>query len=539
MSQWLKYLSGIVLTVLFSLTGLGQSVDTIYMDGDFLLKQNGWTTGRNASGLQYFPVNRFTMADVSLQKARGGFRNYYESDNSLSAGAQTQAWSRLNSKVVVSGGLSYNNFRGKNMTGSVLIDPYKNILGMDEYSNSNAGTKQLETYDANGAVSAAITSRFNIGGSVDFNAANYSKRKDLRHSNFLTNIDAGLGLGYRAGDMVELGVAYHYIRRIESLKFESFGNQDVQYMGFADFGLFVGRAELFGGNGSVGNGFIDYQKRPIVNQVHEVSAQLGLRFSPDTHWFNEFSYGKQKGYYGKKGSTQIMFTENAADQYRFTSTLSTGNNNNRYVASMNGAYETAENSANVYAEVTDAGNRSTIVYYGRNKITDRNITTAGLELTAFLNVQDNLPQWRVQVQGTHNRREQIVNSYPFFRKQDLKFNQLQLGIANNTAIKNGVFCFSLDMSYGRGSGNAATDDYYVTPDAGQAVPQTADIYLYQEFEYLTSPRYSLAPGIQFTVTHMQKMKPYAKLSDSYTAASDVKYIRNHFNVLNFSIGCYF
>ncbi|HEX7754390.1 MAG TPA: hypothetical protein VF421_03555, partial [Niabella sp.] len=235
----------------------------------------------------------------------------------------------------------------------------------------------------------------------------------------------------------------------------------------------------------------------------------------------------------------IMFTENAADQYRFTSTLSTGNNNNRYVASMNGAYETAENSANVYAEVTDAGNRSTIVYYGRNKITDRNITTAGLELTAFLNVQDNLPRWRVQVHATHNRREQIVNSYPFFRKQDLKFNQLQLGIANNTAIKNGVFCFSLDMSYGRGSGNAATDGYYVTPDAGQAAPQTADIYLYQEFEYLTSPRYSLAPGIQFTVTHMQKMKPYAKLSDSYTAASDVKYIRNHFNVLNFSIGCYF
>ena len=83
MSQWLKYLSGIVLTVLFSLTGLGQNVDTIYMDGDFLLKQNGWTTGRNASGLQYFPVNRFTMADVSLQKARGGFRNYYESDNSF------------------------------------------------------------------------------------------------------------------------------------------------------------------------------------------------------------------------------------------------------------------------------------------------------------------------------------------------------------------------------------------------------------------------------------------------------------------------
>jgi len=539
MSQWLKYLSGIFLTMLSGLTGLGQNVDTIYMDGDFLLKQNGWTTGRNATGLQYFPVNRFAMAEASLQKARGGFRNYYESDNSLSAGAQTQAWSRLNSKVVVSGGLSYNNFRGNNMTGSVLIDPYKNILGMDEYSNSNAGTKQLETYEANGALSAAITPRFSIGGSVYFNAANYAKRKDLRHSNFLTNIDAGLGLGYQAGRVVELGAAYHYIRRIESLKFESFGNQDVQYMGFADFGLFMGRAELFAGNGSVGNGFIDYQKRPIVNEVDEVSAQIGIRFGPDTHWFNEFSYGKQKGYYGKKGSTQITFTENAADQYRITSTLSSAHNHNRYVARLYGVYETAENSANVYEEVSDAGNRRTIVYYGKNKITDRNITRAGLDLTAFLNVQDQLPRWKLQLQGSHNRREQIVNIYPFFRKQDLEFSQLQLGVANNTAVRNGVFCFSLDMSYGRGSGNAATDGYYVAPDADQAAPQTADTYLNQEFEYLTCPRYALAPGIQFTVTHLPKMKPYAKLSDRYTAASGVQYIGKHFNVLNFSIGCYF
>lgn len=539
MSQWLKYLSGILLTMQSGLAGFGQNVDTIYMDGDLLLKQNGWTTGRNATGLQYFPVNRFTTADVSLQKGRGGFRNYYESDNSLSAGAQTQAWSRLSSKVLVSGGLSYNNFRGENMTGSVLIDPYKNILGMDEYSNANAGTKQLETYEARGAVSAAISSRFNIGGSVNFDAANYAKRKDLRHSNFLTNIDAGLGLGYRAGAVVELGAAYHYIRRIESLKFESFGNKDVQYMGFADFGLFMGRAELFAGNGSVGNGFIDYQKRPIVNEVDEVSAQIGIRFGPDTHWFNEFSYGKQQGYYGKKGSTQITFTENAADQYRFTSTLSTGNSRNRYVASLSGGYENAGNSANVYADVTDAGNRSSIVYYGKNKITDRNRTHAGLELTAFLNVRDHLPQWKLRLQANHQRREQIVNSYPFFRKQDLKFDQLQLGIANNTIIKNGVLCFSLDIGYGRGSGNVATDGYYVTPDADQPAPQTADSYLHQEFEYLTCPRFSLAPGIQFTVTNIQKMKPYVRLSDSYTAASEVTYIGKHFNVLNFSIGCYF
>lgn len=518
---------------------LAQYTDSLYVDVDAMLKQNGWLTSRNTVGLQNLPVKYIATADMFFEKNEGGFRNYYQSNNSRSFGAKTESWKRLNDKVILKGGLRYNNFSGNNMTGSVWIDPYKYMLGLVEYSDANAGNKQLEQYLIDGALSVNLSSKFSIGGSVNVEAANYAKRKDLRHSNFLTHIDASLGLGQRIGNSAMLGGSYHYIRRIESIRFETFGNKDVQYMGMADFGLFMGQASNFRGNGSVDDGYISYTKRPIVNQTHEAAIQLGIELSPASQLFTEVSYGRSNGYFGKKGNTQITYTQNNAHRYQYTLAFNTKKENNHYLVQFKGGYETASNQENVFREVVDEGNRRTIAYYGQNDIADKNLTHTQLLIAAFLNEGNNIYKWKLELGGAYNRRDQIVNLYPFFRRQDLQSNNVYFTVVHNHQLPQSLITYSLNVEYGAGSGTALKEGFYMEPESDQPVPQTMNTYLYQEFEYFTKPRFAITPSIQYTFMNVKTLYPYLKILDSYTSASKVQYLKKSFNSFSVALGCFF
>ena len=63
------------------------------------------------------------------------------------------------------------------------------------------GKKNRQTYSFTGAISADISTHWRIGAGIDFTSANYSKRKDLRHSNYFLDLNFSPGFVWHDGDI--------------------------------------------------------------------------------------------------------------------------------------------------------------------------------------------------------------------------------------------------------------------------------------------------------------------------------------------------
>ena len=93
--------------------------------------------------------------------------------------------------------MRYDNFSGRNMTGSAFIQTQRLPFDIIEDSLNNAGTKHRDTYNLMGALSWEIYKGIALGAKVDFTAANVAKYKDLRHKTKLMDLASLLASMYR------------------------------------------------------------------------------------------------------------------------------------------------------------------------------------------------------------------------------------------------------------------------------------------------------------------------------------------------------
>lgn len=534
-----------IITFLLALSGgvlcfaraVAQQTDSAWRDMDYIRNGNAWLRSGNVLGLQYLSVNKISDAKAYFYKSDGEFINYYQSDNSYSAGASTESFYRLSPKVVFQGKVLYENFKGQNMGGSAFIDPYAAPLDIDEYADSTKGTKKLERYNLLGAVSAKISSRWALGGKINYEAANYAKTKDLRHINKLLNMDVQAALGYSVHKALEIGVSYDYVRRIESVVFNMFGNTDRQYLSLINYGSFFGSKELFDGSG-ISPGYT-LQSNPMVNNTHRISLQVDIHLNQRTEWFNDFSYGMRSGYFGQKESGSIVFTEHHAKQYAYNGALFLRRGSTLHNFGIKAGYENLQNMLNIYRAETDTGGTTTIVYYGQNQVLQQKITNAEMSYTGYFGVQDNNPRWTLKAGGNYYRREQTTTLYPFYRWQLL--NSYAFGISGNRNFvrdKN-MYSIALGLDYDSGGGTAKDDGTYITPSSSQTTPATKDNYLYEEYEYFTKPHIKSLLGLKYSRIINTQVMGFVQLGFAYTKAFDVIYTGSNFRSVNFTVGCTF
>ncbi|WEK35589.1 MAG: hypothetical protein P0Y53_24150 [Candidatus Pseudobacter hemicellulosilyticus] len=509
-----------------------QQADSVVQDIDFLRHANAWMSSNTLTGLSHLPVPKFSTALLGFRKDNGPFRNYFQSDNSYTVSAVTESYYRLRPGIVVQGKLQYDNFNGRNMGGSALIDPYKHPLDVDEWVDSTAGNKKMEYYNLVGAISAAVSSRLTLGAKLDYTAANYAKRRDLRHVNNLTDINARVGAAYRLGENWELGVEYGYTRRIESLRFQIVGNTDRQYLSLINYGVFFGMSERFADNAITG------ETRPFVNNTHSGALTLGGTLAPGVVLVNRASYGQRKGYMGKKGSTTIVFTEHEATEYTYEGDLSIRRGDLLHQFSLRAGYEQLSNNENVYRAETTPGQRTTIVYYGQNEVMSQDISNLSVQYTAYGRLVNHNPGWILQAGGQYTSRQQTGIRYPYFRKQDLNYFRVQVAGTKNFWVDEHQLSISLGLAYGAGSGTAKNDGVYIPPSS-QNMPASRDSYLYREFEYFTSPRVQVEPGVRYATSIQQNITGFIKLSTMLTRAFDTEYTGNHYNSFLVTVGCNF
>lgn len=517
----------------FAKNVFAQQADTALYDLNYIKNSNVWVGSKNAAGLQFIPVKKVSIATLGFQKSDGRFRNYSQSDNSYQWEANTESFYRLNKNVTLYGLVSYDNFKGKNMQGTALVDPAKHPLSFEDNADTTFGDKKLEQYRLAGGVSAQLTQKFVLGGKVNYQASDYVKLKDLRYQNRLFNLDASLGGLYKMSNRLELGINYNYNKRVESLKFEIHGNTDRQYLVFINYGNFYGSTELFGEDGYTDD------RRPFVNNTHELSLQANIKVSPEVDFLNEFLLNARKGYFGKKGTTAIMFTEHDANKYGYAGTLQLRKNKNLHQFKLNGTYESLTNHLNIYRRETTTGGVSTIVYYGQNEVFLQDITNASLGYWGYLGLANNIAKWIVNLGIDYTDRNQKTTIYPFYRKQDLSFWKINSIVTKNFIRSDHIWCISLGAGYGSGNGVKYEDGLYQTPSADQRAPSSRDTYLNQEYEFLTKPRVTIEPSIQYSKLINNSTAAYIKLGTQYTRAFDVSYLRNSYNHASISLGCFF
>ncbi len=502
---------------------------------EFIKQSDAWLTSENASGLHVLPVKNSSIAEGLFEKKNGDFINYYQSNDSYQWGLQTESFYKINPRVVFYGKVNYTNVTGKNMGGSVFIDPYYNPFDIVEYTDDTRGTKNRESYHLIGAVSATIAKGLNIGGKIDYQTGNYAKHKDARHTNKYLDLTLSLGLSYRLAPCLEAGVNYLYRRSIESVSFKIYGTQDKQYQYLIDYGAFLGRLETLSQTGYTNTN----ETKPMFNKFNGGALQLDFTLGKSWSLYNETSCKARSGYYGEPGTNSITYTRHHSTIFENKTILSFRKKRQLHLLKASISSEKLENDENVYREENTEGGRKSIVYYDALKTLDRSVLLANAEYTGNLGVADYNPTWVLKTGGNFHQCTQTASKYPYYRKQDVWSMDAYLNAKRNLVRGKNMYSFALGALYGKGGGTPKTDGLYATPSEGQASPKTIDRYLYREYEYLTAERVGANAGVQY-FRSFKSLQGYVKLQYEYTKAFNVDYLSgSNFNRWKLTIGCTF
>lgn len=512
-----------------------QPTEQNFYDFDLIKRSNGWLTSNNASHLNLLPVSKTSVVQAAFTKDNGEFKNYHQSNNSYNAGAHTESFSRIGKRVAVYGKLLYDNFRGENMGGSVLIDPYFSSFNIVEMTDTTSGRKSQERYNLVGGIGVELTSKLHLGAKIDYSAVNYAKAKDLRHTNFMLDMTVSAGLSYKLSDAFTVGANYLYHRNVESLYFKIYGTTDKMYHSLIDFGAFYGQREQSGEKGYAQL----TDRKPLVSVLNGASLQLDFAFTPDIRFFNEFSYRNRSGYYGAKARNSITYLEDSGMELDYSGHFSINKKSQIHIVKLAASYKLLANNENIFQEKYQSG-KTTIEYFGQNKVLDRMTLTGNLEYSANLGVNSYRPTWTITAGADAFYRDITASIYPFYRKQDILSWNGYLRGGYNIINEKGIIGFRLGAGYGSGAGSMANDGTYAPPSANAKTPKTAEYALQREFEYLTANRINANLGLRYSRFFNKGITGYIDLTYNFINALGITYLKgNMHHSLNLSVGMTF
>ena len=156
---------------------------------DIVERRNSWNAGANVTGIMMENTNA-SYAELYGSNNQGDFRNSYEASKTWSAGATAKSITHLKDYSLI-GSFSFDHTSGKDMSGSMFIHPGFYPVDILEFT---PGRKDLQTYSFMGGIATNLNPNWRLGGKIDFASANYSKRKDVRHTNYRLDLQVAPGI---------------------------------------------------------------------------------------------------------------------------------------------------------------------------------------------------------------------------------------------------------------------------------------------------------------------------------------------------------
>ena len=276
---------------------------------DRIERRNFWNAGRNINGLRTDSVS-ISFAQLQGGYESGGLRDSYMAPEGWSAGAEARTIMHLQ-KLSMKGAFSFVNFSGKDMCGSMSGRPGYYPVDILEFT---PGGKTRQTYSFEGGITADLSGRWRLGGEIMFTSENYTKRKDLRHTNYLLDMTVAPSVMYHNGDFAA-GLSYIFRKSSETVTAEVLGISSGSYYAFLDKGLMRGVYDIWDSQGThlseTGvSGF------PAKELSHGAALQLQWR-----SLYAELEYLRSEGSMGEKQNIWFRFP---ADRFAVRAGWSSG-----------------------------------------------------------------------------------------------------------------------------------------------------------------------------------------------------------------------
>lgn len=461
---------------------------------DNALKHNLWMDSSNPAGLRQDTVS-VSFAELYGRMEGGDFKHTYEASSAWSAGARAASVKSLE-RFSLKGGFSFDQTSGQDMCGSMLIHPSYYPLDVLEFT---PGRKTLQTYAFDGSIGVDLSPRWRIGGGIDFQSANYAKRKDLRHTNYRLDMTVSSGLQYHDG-LLAIGLSYIYSKDSESAEAEQIGTGESSYYAFLDKGLMYGKYEVWTGSG-VHLDEDGVKGFPLKQHFHGAAVQLQYG---DT--FYEFGYLHGNGTAGEKQSIWYRFP---TDKFYFIASERWHGAGMDVYYRAGGSWENLRNYETVLDKVTEKGVTIT-QEYGANQILARSAKSGFVESEFIGRKLEMLFHW--DCTETRSRASQL---YPFETLQTVR--EWNFFIESTLHSGSWDFRFLPTLSGGRFSEEDSARE-------GGSTVMTSPVrlvdYYNAEMEYRTCTRLSAELAARRNLPHGL----YAEISGSILHGFGLEYI---------------
>lgn len=461
---------------------------------DIIERRNSWNAGENVTGIRMDSISS-SYAELYGKNNHGDFYHSYEAEKSWNAGAIAKSITHLKG-YSLTGSFSFNHTSGKDMSGSMFIQPGFYPVNILEFT---PGRKNLQRYAFMGGIASDIAPNWRLGGKIDFAASNYSKRKDLRHTNYRLDLKVAPSVMYHSGDLA-IGFSYMFSKNSESVKAEVIGTTENSYNAFLDKGLMYGAYEAWDGSGihlseSGINGF------PIKELSNGGALQLQWK-----RFYGDIEYTYSSGSAGERDAIWFKFPT-----HRIASHLSYHfkQGKKEHFLRLNLQWSHLVNNENVINKETVNGITTTYIN-GSNRIFERDAFSVHPEYE-FIS-----PRTEVRL-GTHisTFKRLTTQMYPYVASEKMLCTQTYV----SSVFHIGKFDLKAAASFA--IGNSTEKSRVITTDTEPGDPpyRLTDYYNLQN-EYATAPQATLRLGLRYHFNH----GIYAEVQGSYTRGFNLHYI---------------
>lgn len=430
------------------------------------------------------------QAELFGRKDNGGIIPISGSPDSFEAGASANAYHRLSEKIVFFGLLGWDYFRGKNMGGAILMDPYFNPVNFLERDEDTRGTKYRETYNLEGGIAYRFSPAWAAGLSVKYQAADQTKLKDPRFSNTWMDLDINAGASFRAGERLVLGASLRYRSTLENVRGGIYGTTDKQYFIATDKGGFLGLvSELAGDYGIISTS----SATPMVNYFYGGALQAVL----DGKFKNELFFHVRNGYYGSEGSSSPRYFDYNGLETGYKGSLKAGSHH----MALDICFANISNTENKFQYITPAGKNTIVQYTGKDVVLRRSVFKTSFEYS-----------WKNAVGILLGSRyiDQSASLFPLGRKTQV--TTLSADIWGRKTLWKRLTIELHALAVG-GFGNAAEDS--ASASATSTTIRSFDSYMNRQFEYDTALRAGGRLSATCQLPAIGKTSPYVRISEQY------------------------
>ena len=470
-----------------------QEKSCIAFDFDLAIDSTAWRYSDNASQLYRMPVDVTGRAYLGADQGWGNTLQYNQAEKIRDYFLSSEAYFRLSPVAMLYGRASFSSGTESNVVGSAFLNSEDMPFDITYLDDTNIGDRKIERYNIMGAVGYKVTKGLAVGALMDYTAINGARTKDLRHTNKVLSLDVSGGLSYVFSKFFTLGAHYKYRRYIESVSFNVYGVSEQPYFTLINYGAFCGVQELFDTSGYARKS----SNTPFAENTHHVGLQLDWRLGT-FRIYNELVWSDLSGYYGKKGTANVQFTEHSGNQFEERLNLSFTGACIYQSLTLGLHSRKTENYENLWRSETGTNGNSIIKYYGNNLVGRKKLTTLDAQYYIGWGNINNAPVWAFKVASSIEKRETTGILYPYYRKQDLNLYVQRVEAVHQLNWHKLNMMFNLQLAYLSGSGDKAIDGVYVTPSSDTGSPRYQNEFLDREYAYLTADR--LVPGLNVRLT---------------------------------------